>query len=163
MTQTNTLTSEEIVVAFGNSSRFPAGTEQFEVFAPFIGHLIEIVGEDHLNDTVGLANLCSTTAQFIYWLADNKELIGQLEEIKGSLHIPAIYRDMAGGFEAMAENLELILSELKLTEAQAIERDQVGLNGTAKGLYRAGELTFARLLILCPEVFVPGPEIFDAT
>ncbi|HEU5121347.1 MAG TPA: hypothetical protein VFT59_00745 [Candidatus Saccharimonadales bacterium] len=152
MTQAGTVSVEDVIKAFGASDRFPEGSPQFEALAPFIGHLIEIVGEDHLADMVGLSNLCDVTSRYARWLAGNSDLMGKLDEFDASM-VEMIFAGLA---EQMAKNPQLLLKQAGVaTEVEVLLMDGFGLNEAAKELVRRGELTFAKLLSTSPETFIP--------
>ncbi len=151
MTQTTCVTPEDVVAAFGRGERFPTGSEQFEIFSPFIGQLVEIVGSDHLDDAVGLGNLCDVTARFVRALADNSDFV----ESAGNPMVAMLYRSLADQVEAIAENPEAILAQMGISEVEAMEMEQLGLNEAAKELLHRGELTFSALLTTSPDVFFP--------
>lgn len=153
MTQTLNVSTSSVVTALGNTERFPEGSPQFEIFAPYIGHLIDIVGEDHLDDHVGPANLCDVTARFIRWLAGNEGFIGALG-LEGSM-VASLYKSLAGQLDDFTEDPDALLAQLGITEAEAMEMEQLGLDETSKQLYRSGHLTFAALLTTSPDVLIP--------
>lgn len=153
MAQASSVTSDEIVAALGSSSRFPAGSQQFEVFAPVIGHLTELIGEDHLDDSVGLGNLCSVTGRYVTWLAESEEFLDSIGD-EAPL-VSMLYKSLGDELEVIADDPESMLEQMDTTEAEALESEQLGLNEAAKVLLRNGKLTFSKLLVTSPEVFIP--------
>lgn len=154
MAQAVSITSEDVVTAFGKSERYPLGSEQFEIVSPFIGQLVDVVGEDRLGEVVGFGNICEVTGRFVRSLAGNSDFQDALGELEGPM-MAMLYNGLADQIEQVAANPDLVLIQMGISEADAMEMDSLGLNDEAKVLYRAGELTFARLLTVCPEVFVP--------
>lgn len=154
MTQSSTpLTSSDVVDAFGRSERFPTGSEQFEVLSPYVGKLVEIVGEDRLDSNVGLGSLCDVTGRFVRSLAEDTSFTEALGA--EGFTIPLLYNQLADQLEGIAEDPEAMLAQLELTETQALEMDALGLNDAAKELLHNNELTFAKLLLTSPDVFIP--------
>lgn len=147
MTQIDSVSPAEIVAAFGASKQFPAGSLLFKTFAPYIGHLAEIVGDEHFTDLVNVINLSDVASRYLSWLVDNEELEDALGDVV-MMHFVAY----AAGAEMMAEEPVKVLFQLGLTEAEFIEQ---GLNTRATEMYRNGELTLAKLLATSPELFVP--------
>ncbi|HEX7484146.1 MAG TPA: hypothetical protein VF281_03270 [Candidatus Saccharimonadales bacterium] len=155
MTQSsNSITPEDVVEALGQSERFPEGSEQFEIFSPFVGQLVEIIGEDRFDAKVGIGGLCDVTGRFVRSLAKDSTFVDGLGDIEKML-VPSLYIDLADQLEGLAQNPDAALSEMGISESEAMEMEQLGLNDTAKLLYRQGELTYAKLLEVGPDVFIP--------
>jgi hypothetical protein len=152
MTQ-NPVTAEDVVKSLGESKRFPEGSPQFQAFAPFVGQLVEIVG-NRLQDKVGFANLSATIAQFARWLTDNDAFMSQLSGLEYTL-VKDLYLNMAEQLDHMAANSDETLANLGTTEAEVIEKV---LDGKALELYHKNELDFAQLLVTSPEVLIPQTD-----
>jgi hypothetical protein len=157
------ITPEDVIEALGKSSYYFEGSTDFDDHVPFIGHLIEIVGEDRLDELVGVANFCDISSKFTRWLATNKDFLayGTFEGRRGSalaVDINALTADYvyrADRMQAVSENLEATLAEIEYTEEQIMGSSIIGLNDVAKELYGVGQLTFAKLLATSPESFLP--------
>lgn len=154
MASTVTVSNEDIVAALGTSERFPAGSPQFEVFAPFIGHLAEIVGQDRLGEIVEFGALADTAGRYINWLAANKEFLGKLDATEAEL-LKVAYGIVADQMLAMSKDPVSALESHGFTPETFLLSDAFGLNEAAKELVCRGELTFAALLTTSPAVFIP--------
>lgn len=149
-----TVEVERVVEAFGVSEIFPRGSERFEALAPFIGHLIQIVGEEHLGDKVDLGSYADVSNRFLRWLATNDQFKLLMQECDDERTI-GVYLEVADQYRYIANHSEEVLECLCVNNMQMLEMESVGLNAAAKVLNREGELTFAALLATCPDVFVP--------
>jgi hypothetical protein len=153
-----TVSNEEIVVALSTSERFPAGSPQLEIFTPFVGHLVEIVGEDRLDDIVELGSLCDVISRYVSWLAANDKFLGKLDTLEAELVKELYGNNLANQLKAMSNDPESMLAPHGLTPETFLVSDVLGLNEVAKELVRRGELTFAKLLTTSPAVFIPEPS-----
>jgi hypothetical protein len=154
------ITPKDVVKALGKSSYYFKGSTDFNDYAPFIGHLIELVGVDRLEELVGVANFCDVSSKFTRWLATNEDfLTNGTFEGRGSVvngdELVADYLHRADRMQAVSENLEATLAEIEYTEEQIMGSSIIGLNDVAKELYGVGQLTFAKLLVSSPESFLP--------
>ena len=143
-----------VEIALGESERFPRGTRQFEIFAPQMATLISTIGEELMNTPVGMSNLCDVTARFVGHLAEDRGFLDSLPEDEAEL-VSTLYKGLAGQLEEIAQTTDQFLADNGLTEAEAMELDSLGLNDEAKELYQDGQLTFAALIMTCPDVFIP--------
>lgn len=154
MDQKLAITPAQVAEALGKSARFPQGSLQFDMIAPFIGQLVEIVG-DRLNDKVDFSGLSKVTAEFTRWLARNDEFKAQLDDLESEL-LEDLYVNLADQLDSIAENLSAFLAGLDITETQIME-DNV-LDGEARELYRQRELDFTTLLLTSPDIFIPKSD-----
>lgn len=149
VTQPSSINPEDIVAALGRGSLFPEGSAGFELFAPYIGRLVDIVGEGYMDDPVGLGNLSDVTARLLDNLVNDEGFVQKATPKMVTDFVATV--DMLG-IVVMMQEIFLALSGI--TEDEMMLSDEMGLSETAKELYRTGELTFAKILTDCPEVFV---------
>jgi hypothetical protein len=153
MTHANTVSPDQIVEALGKSPRFPAGSKPFSVFAPVIGHTVTAVGEAQLDQPVGIAGLCGAVGRYVNWLAVNQDFLDSIDD-EAPL-VADLYSGLGDQLEMLADDPALILQTTGGDETAALESEQLGLNDAAKELLRKGELTYGKLLLTSPEVFIP--------
>lgn len=154
MPQTGTISAEKIVEALGRSEQFPAGSQPFDIFAPHIGGLIDIVGERMLHELVSFGSLCDVVGRFVRSLAQNVAFLSSFDDIQAEL-VEMLYVQLADQLADIAKDPLVALSEMGITEAEFLEMPSIDLNDGAMALYRDGRLTFAILLSTSPEVFIP--------
>jgi hypothetical protein len=152
-----TVSTEDIVAALGTSEHFPAASPQLKTLTPFIGHLVEIVGEDRLDEIVEVGNLCDVISRYLSWLAANDEFLSKLDEHEAEL-VKELYSNLSDQLKVMSDDPESALAHHGFTPETFLVSDMLGLNEAVKELARRGELTFARLLTTSPDVFIPKPN-----
>lgn len=153
MTQNQTPTTDDVVSALGASERFPVGTPQYDAFAPHIGSLLELAGEEHLDDQVGMGNLCVLIATFLRTLVDNDEFMVDSPDERDLLC--GLYGMLADQLELVGQDPQLMLRQMGVSESEALQMDSLGLAESAKQLVRDGELTMEKLISSWPDVFIP--------
>jgi hypothetical protein len=141
---TITVDPDKITAALADSPRF-TNPEEVALLTPHVLRLPEIVGQERLAQPVTLTELMAMTTEFIR------------KSLAGDRQLPEAAKEALGSLAALLDELDVMatLEANGLSEADAMLSDDIGLSPAARELYRAGELTFAKLIETSPAVFVP--------
>lgn len=151
------VTPEEIVAALGRSRDFREGTGEFRAFAPFVGHLINVVHEvgETLDSFVRVETMCLVSCTYLRWLAANPDFLSSFAD-------PSIVRESYLRRAASHEKLAGIIAQVARTESSydeyeifASSETSMQLDEESQLLFVSGQLTFGALLVTCPSALLP--------
>ena len=154
-----TITPEEIVEALGRSRDFPEGSSEFRAFAPFVGHLINVVHEigETLESLVRVETMCLVSSTYLRWLAANGDFLSSFPPETAVRAIES-YLKRAASHERLAEviaQVACIEDDYDEYEIFASGETSLQLDEESQLLFASGQLTFGALLVTCPSALLP--------
>lgn len=145
-----TVTSQQVLDALQQDPTF-GQPEAFALVSEFAARLPEFVGDERMDQPVTLDGLMDVCLKFMQAILDSDTVLGGNEDINDIVR--NTYDMTIGTFRDI--DLSAQLAQLGITEHQALTGDQSQFNDEAKALYVAGELNYARLLVINPGALLP--------
>ena len=132
--------------------------EMLEVLREYVWQLPSLLLWD-LDKPATVATVLEAKLKFLKHCLENGfvkkavavERAGVFDEVLAEM-MEGVFADLLFQFESSLDNLDEILKQNGMTDEELMLRDHMGLKEEAKSLYRSGELTIGRLLLVQPSV-----------
>lgn len=143
----------EILSALADDKRFPPMSTDYEALAPYVPDALLRAVDDRLDETFTIKGYLEIGAAFLRIMTENGFLDNFMPKEAASLFEAFI--NLADEAEQNAQDVEGCLRELGLTDVRALELSDPPFSDDMIDVYASGELTFRRLIMTQPGVFIP--------